>query len=143
MKKLFFFIFVPFAFLGACSDGDMPAINGMWQLKSIEDANRTIQPIDTIFYAFQRQSIFSYTLLQEQENRPATSIVIYGFIDFPAHDRLHIQLDKDAKYYKNALLPWNWGEKSPENDVIYDIVKLNSKNLILFHDKKTYYFVKY
>ncbi|MDR2691501.1 MAG: hypothetical protein LBB73_04280, partial [Dysgonamonadaceae bacterium] len=94
MKQLLFLIFTPLVFFATCSDGDKPAINGMWQLKAIEDSLHTI-PVDTIFYSFQRQSIFSYTILQEKESLPATTTVIYGFIDFPDNNHLHIQLDKN------------------------------------------------
>jgi hypothetical protein len=136
-------IFVLIAVFQACSDGDRPEINGMWQLKTIQEENQNAQTVDTVFYSFQRQSIFSYTLLYEQEGKASTTVVIYGYIDFPEQNRLHIQADKDSRYYENALLPWNWGKEKPENDVTYDIIKLDSKKLVLFHDGKTYHFIKY
>jgi hypothetical protein len=127
---------------GACSDGNKPEINGMWQLKTIQDENQNIRNFDTIFYSFQRQSIFSYTEVHEREGEAATSTIIYGYIDFPENDLLHIQLDKG--YYGAArLLPWNWGKENPLYEATHDILKLDSKNLILFYNKKTYSFIKY
>jgi hypothetical protein len=124
--------------LATCSDGDKSAINGMWQLKAIEDSTHHIQPVNTIFYSFQRQSIFSYTILFEKENQPATSIVIYGFVDFPAQDYLRIQLDKS--YYKQASsVLWK------DTSVVYKIICLDAKHLTLLQeqDKTFYYFNKY
>jgi hypothetical protein len=120
----------------ACSDSDKSTINGMWQLKTIEDSLHHIQPVDTIFYAFQRQSIFSYTLLYEHENQPATCQIIYGYIDFPDPNRLHIQLDE--RFYNSARYTlWQ------NTNVIYDIIHLDSKRLTLSKDRTFYYFNKY
>jgi hypothetical protein len=131
--SFYLLVFSSMYFFPACSDGDNPAINGMWQLKTIESPNH-IQAVDTVFYAFQRQSIFSYTRLQEKENPP--HIQIYGFIDFPASDRLHIQLDK--RYYQFApYVPWK------DTAVIYDIIRLDAKRLILSENDTVYYFNKY
>jgi hypothetical protein len=137
MKKLLFLLFVISVFTNACSDGDMPDINGMWQLKTIEDADsHTTQSVDTIFYAFQRQSIFSYTILYEEENKPATAIQIYGFIVFPDNDHLHIQLDK-AYYWRKSYVLWQ------DTEVTYDIVRLDSKCMILSQGGSIYNFKKY
>jgi hypothetical protein len=129
--------------LSTCSDGNKPEINGMWQLKTIRDENnKHTQYFDTIFYAFQRQSIFSYTQLHEREGEAATSTIIYGYIDFPDNDHLHILPDKG---YNNSiqLLPWNWGKENPYNEATHDIVQLDSKNLVLYYDNRTYSFIKY
>jgi hypothetical protein len=114
----------------------------MWQLKTIQDENKNVETIDTIYYSFQRQAIFSCTLLHEKENEAATATVIYGYIDFPDNNHLHIQLDKNQKGEK-YLLPWNWGEETPVSELIHDIVKLDSKNMVLSHNGKTYNFIKY
>jgi hypothetical protein len=141
MKQIFLAVAI-FLFFNACSDGDRPEINGMWQLKTIQNVNKNSQTVDTIFYSFQRQAIFSYTILMEEEGRPATYSILYGYIDFPEEDQLHILLDKN--YNGNAkLLPWNWDVENVTNDVTYDIIKLDSKSLILFNNNKTYHFIKY
>jgi hypothetical protein len=137
MKKLLFLLSIILVFITACSDGDMSDINGMWQLKTIEDAgNHTVQPVDTIFYAFQRQSIFSYTILYEDDNNPATALQIYGFIDFPDNDHLHIQLDK-AYHWRAPYVLWQ------DTAVIYDIVRLDSKSMILSQGGSIYNFKKH
>jgi hypothetical protein len=131
MKQLLFAMFVPFLFFAACLDSDKPAINGMWQLKTIEDSTHTVQSVDTIFYAFQRQSIFSYTVLYRQEG-----FSIYGFIDFPDNDHLHIQLDKN--YYLQAPnVLWK------DTSIVYNIIRLDAKHLTLLQDGTFYYFNKY
>jgi hypothetical protein len=124
--------------LSSCVDFDLPNINGMWQLKTIQDENAHVQAIDTIFYGFQRQAIFSYTLLHEKEKTAATAEVIYGYVEFPDSKQLHIQLDEKENWKKNVL--WLW---EGENNVIYDIVKLDSKKMVLSRNNKTYNFVKY
>lgn len=131
MKQLLFAIFISFLFFVACSDGDNPAINGMWQLKTIVDGSDHAVQVDTIFYAFQRQSIFSYTVLQ-QEN----ASIIYGFIDFPDNDHLHILLDKS--YYSQAsFVLWK------DTGTVYDIIRLDAKHLTLSQNRIYYYFNKY
>ena len=131
MKQLLFAIFIPFLFFVACSDGDNPAINGMWQLKTIEDSTRAVQQVDTIFYAFQRQAIFSYTVLYGEE-----ASILYGFIDFPNNDHLHILLDKS--YYSQAsFVLWK------DTGTVYDIIRLDAKHLTLSQSGTYYYFNKY
>jgi hypothetical protein len=133
MKQLLF-IFASLLIFAACSDGDKPVINGMWQLKTIEDNTHThVQTVDTIFYAFQRQSIFSYTVLLENGGYPASN-VIYGYIDFPDPDHLHILLDEKYQGY-NVL--WQGIE------VTYDIIRLDSKRMTLLSEGTYYYFNKY
>lgn len=136
MKKILLGI-IFLALFTACDDGDMPGIDGMWQLKTIEDtATHQTQPVDTIYFAFQRQAIFSYTVLHEKENKPATATYIYGYIDFPDNDHLHIQLDKSYESRKGDVL---WKDTS----VTYDIIQLNSKHLILSQNGSVYYFNKF
>jgi hypothetical protein len=135
MKQIFLAVAI-FLFFNACSDGNRPEINGMWQLKTVEDENKNSQIIDTIFYSFQRQAIFSYTILKEEEGKPATYSILYGYINFPEENQLLIQLDKNYLWGK-SLLPWD-GEGTT-----FDIVQLNSRHLVLRQDGKTYNFIKY
>ncbi|MDR3267119.1 MAG: lipocalin-like domain-containing protein [Tannerella sp.] len=136
MKKLLFLFPIILVFINACSDGDMPDINGMWQLKTIEDANHNVWSIDTVFYAFQRQSVFSYTILHEEEDNSAAALQIYGFIDFPDNDHLHIQLDK--AYYEHIYYVF-W----KNTEITYDIVQLDSKRLVLSQNGEIYHFKKF
>jgi hypothetical protein len=143
MKKRWFFLIITSLCLSSCLDFDLPNVNGMWQLKTIQDENETIQTIDTVFYSFQRQAIFSYTILYEKEKKAAPTEVIYGYVEFPNSNQLHILLDEKeiAKYGKtlNEKL-WFW---EGETNVTYDIVKLDSKKMVLFNGGKTYNFIKH
>jgi hypothetical protein len=129
--------------LTAClPDNGKPEINGMWQLKTLSDENQNTQTVDTVFYSFQRQAVFSCTLLHE--NAAANYSVIYGYMDFPDDAHLHVLLDKG--YFERAhLLPWNWGGDNKANEVVYDIITLNAKRMVLFHPGKNilYSFIKY
>jgi hypothetical protein len=110
----------------------------MWQLKTIQSSNNEIQTVDTVYYSFQRQCIFSYTLLNGDTSKPNSTVVIYGFIDFPAENKLHIQIDKGMQYdYQISRLLWKGAE------ITYDIVKLNSKELILEEKGTRYNFINF
>ncbi|MCL1937136.1 MAG: lipocalin-like domain-containing protein [Candidatus Azobacteroides sp.] len=139
MKKCLLLGIILIPFLISCLDANLPNVNGMWQLKTIQDENGETQKVDTIFYSFQRQAIFSCTILNgDTSNYSDPTVIVYGYIDFPAKDKLHIQLDK---MYEN--LPYQemvlWKGMQTE----YDIVRLSSKELILRQDEKKYNFVKF
>ena len=128
MIALLFFI--------SCNDTDIPNVNGMWQLKTIEDENHVISPIDTIFYSFQRQAIFSYTILHEKENVAATAEILFGYVNFPSDKKMLIQLDKRYHVLQSKTF-WN------DSVVTYDILQLSAKKMVLSEDNKIYSFVKY
>jgi hypothetical protein len=110
----------------------------MWQLHTIQDENNRIEMVDTIFYAFQRQTLFSYTIIDEEVGR---SDQIYGYIDFPDNDHLHILLDER---FHDCCRPAIWEVNGKRQIAItYAIVRLDSKHLTLSHDKKTYHFTKF
>ncbi|GHT77642.1 hypothetical protein AGMMS50262_19200 [Bacteroidia bacterium] len=124
-------------FLISCTDSDLPKVNGMWQLKTIEDTeNHTISQVDTIFYAFQRDVLFTYTVLYEKENAPATSEVLYGYVTFPSENKMLLELDE--RYHSLLHLTF-WTDTS----VAYDVLKLDAKNMVLSADNKIYSFIKY
>jgi hypothetical protein len=136
MQKYGFFGCLLLLIFASCLDPELPHINGMWQLKTITDSNNQISSVDTIYYSFQRQAIFSYTIINNNSDAPQTTI-IYGYIDFPDDDKLHILLDKSYQNKYDKLLLWKGIETA------YDIVKLNSKDMILKQDDKTYHFIKF
>jgi hypothetical protein len=107
----------------------------MWQLKTIQDENKNIQKVDTIFYSFQRQAIFSYTILT---GTSSDLPVIYGYVDFPAKDKLHIQLDR---MYEQTSEPDRMLWKGMQTE--YDILKLTSKEMILEQEGKLFNFIKF
>ena len=123
-------------FFISCNDSDLPNVNGMWQLKTIEDENHVISPIDTIFYSFQRQAIFAYTILQEKENAAATAEVLYGYVDFPSDKKMIIQLDNRYHVIQSKTF-WN------DTIVTYDILRLDAKKMVLSEDNKIYSFIKH
>lgn len=130
LKRITFLTFL--SIFCSCTNSDLPNINGMWQLKSAKDTEGNIYNVDTIFYSFQRQSIFSYTLLENKD----TAIILYGYIDFPSNNLLHIKMDKKNGYSLNYL-PW----KSEE--ITYEILKLSSSELILSCNDSIYNFKKF
>jgi hypothetical protein len=136
MKKRLFPGICLFLLLISCLDSDLPSVNGMWQLKSIVDEGGNSQTVDTVYYSFQRQALFSYTLLNGNRNMPDPTEILFGYIDFPAENKLHIQIEE---HYKDLLflLPWH------DQQVTYDILKLNSKEMILGQDGVLYNFIKF
>lgn len=125
-------------FFSSCLDSDLPNVDGMWQLKTIQDENGNSRAVDTIFYSFQRQKIFSYTLLTKNAIDQDIARVFYGYVYFPAEDTLHIQLDKSYDRPDiHDLLLWKGSEAK------YNIIKLSSKELILKQDQETYSLKKF
>ncbi|GHT07314.1 hypothetical protein FACS189432_01280 [Bacteroidia bacterium] len=121
-------------FLISCIDTDLPRVNGMWQLKSVSDENGGLQTVDTLYFSFQRQAIFSYTVMNASGN---SASVIYGYVDFPEDGILHIQLDK--RYEEKPPSTWRWKDTS----VTFYIEKINSKELILRQEGMKYNFIKF
>ncbi|MDR0413473.1 MAG: lipocalin-like domain-containing protein [Dysgonamonadaceae bacterium] len=140
MKKQWIPLIAVTLILSSCLDFDLPNVNGMWQLKTIQSEDGNIQAVDTIFYSFQRQAIFSYTILHEREQQAAVAEVIYGYVEFPGSGQLHLLLDEkeEERGRLEKLLLWEG-----ENKVTYHIVKLNSKRMVLARNNKTYNFIKY
>ena len=137
IKKILFFFSIVCSFY-ACVDNDIPNANGMWQLKTIEDKSGNKNSVDTIFYSFQRQVIFSYTLLTKNEIGQDFAEVIYGYADYPDSKTMRIKIDKSYdKPSKTELLLWK------NSEVIYEIIKLNSKEMILGYEEERYSFIKF
>ncbi|GHT42294.1 hypothetical protein FACS189437_10130 [Bacteroidia bacterium] len=138
MKKRWFPGIFLFFFLVSCLDPDLPHINGMWQLKTIVDEKGNVQAVDTIYYSFQRQAVFSYTVLNANPANPDPTELFYGYIDFPAENKLHILIDEKYIWEASlALMLWH------DRQTTYDILKLNSKELILGQDGTQYNFIKF
>ena len=137
IKKILFFLGIV-SLLYACVDNDIPNPNGMWQLKTIEDEAGHKHSVDTIFYSFQRQLIFSYTLLTKNELGKEIAEVIYGYADYPDSKTMHIKVDKSYdRPGRTELLLWK------DSEVIYEIIKLNSKEMILGYGEEKYFFIKF
>ncbi|MDR0427647.1 MAG: lipocalin-like domain-containing protein [Dysgonamonadaceae bacterium] len=126
--------FIVFLFVFACSDN--PNIDGMWQLKTIQsEENENIQKIDSVFYSFMlKRNVFSYTILKDVEKVN----IYYGYIDNLSENEILINMDENFwtdDFRSNS----DWTEKQR----IFQIHKLNSKNMTLFNDGKIYQFKKH
>ncbi|MDR1763823.1 MAG: hypothetical protein LBR64_07745 [Dysgonamonadaceae bacterium] len=133
MNKLLPLLFVLLACF-ACNEEDTCSINGFWQLKTIETEGVEPAKIDTVFLGFQRGAIFSYTILHERENEPSTSDILFGYIDFPTADCLHLLMDGN---YDTGMMLWK------DREITFDVLKLSTKQLILKNEKTVYNFEKY
>jgi len=123
-------------FFVSCINSDLPNVDGMWQLKTIEDKSGRIQTVDTIFYSFQSQHFFSFTQLNAGTTQFEPVFIMYGYVCFPDKDRMLIQLDPDHGGLF-PLMPWNLER------TIYFIRKLTSKEMVLENEGDIYRFIKF
>ena len=125
-------------FFASCINRDLPDVDGMWQLKTIEDPSGQMQTVDTIYYSFQAQRLFTFTQLNAGPLQFEHVFIMYGYVDFPAKDRMLIRLDPAHGFFF-PLLPW-----SLENTT-YIIRNLTSKEMILENedDQTVYRFIKF
>lgn len=137
MKKILFLGGFCLLIFYACLDTSLPNVNGMWQLKTIQSEDGSVQLVDSAYYSFQRQTIFTYTLLYKDANNVEKAHVLYGYVYFPEERKMKIQLDKMYSEYQFEFFPWI------EMEVNFDIVKINSKEMILFSEGKTFNFIKF
>jgi hypothetical protein len=135
MKKSVFLSIALFCLLLSCSDGDLPKVNGMWQLKTIEEAGN-LQTVDTVYYSFQAQQLFAFTQLNARFMQFEPTLVVYGYVEFPAENQLYIHMDEAGGQYF-PILPWH------SESVTYTIRKLTSKEMILEQEAKIYRFIKF
>lgn len=136
MKSQFYLCFFLLVFVVSCVDRDIPNMNGMWQLKTIEGVDNSIRPVDTIYYSFQRQRIFSYTILKTNEIGHEEAWVAYGYVDYPDSERMRIVMDKA---YEGAISALLWKDMEVE----YEILHLGSKKMVLGYQGERYSFVKF
>ncbi|KAA6302519.1 MAG: hypothetical protein EZS26_001351 [Candidatus Ordinivivax streblomastigis] len=133
MKKVLFPLVIVCALCASCVDSDLPNVNGMWQLKTIEEAGGSSHPVDTIYYSFQRQTLFAYTILNYWPERPDPILLVYGLIDLSVADRLTIHIPNDWK--KDVL--WQ------DSIITYTIRQLNAKKMVLEQEDVKYHFIKF
>ncbi|WP_280698248.1 lipocalin-like domain-containing protein [Dysgonomonas sp. PH5-45] len=136
MKRVLYLCLGLLFLLVSCNDDSEHRMNGMWQLKTVEDTNGNTTHVDTVYYSFQRQAVFSFThLINENEAE-----VYYGYVDFPADDKVQISIDQ--RYRVDDFLKYSgW----TDFDNTFIIKKVDGKRLVLLSevDKKTYTFKKY
>jgi hypothetical protein len=123
--------------LASCLDADTPHIDGLWQLKSIHTADNRTLPIDTLYYSFMlKRNEFSFITLRDQSTEPEQAETRYGYVDFPTKNQIHILMDSSYGW-EIRLFPWN------NIEVTYNIIKLNSKEMILQDNDETYHLIKF
>jgi len=155
MRKVLLYSVLSALLLVSCENFKNYRLDGMWQLKTIEYENGDVDSnIDTVFYSFQRECVFSYIEIPQRAFNP-----FYGYIiDMPSDNKIHIQMDK--RWANNY---YNWPDKNKELDYIndfshflsfsgwssaditFDIQKYDKSNLVLFDPKngKKYTFKKH
>ncbi|MCL2651834.1 MAG: lipocalin-like domain-containing protein [Candidatus Azobacteroides sp.] len=146
MKKLLLFINILLPVLLVSCGYSMDyyehhKLDGMWQLKTVQDAEGNVIPVDTVYYSFHREVIFSFTVL---ENPKQALYPFYGYIDMPSDNKVHVQIDNKfddnnrIEYFLN-LSGWS------STDVVFDIKKYNNSDLVLFDggNGKTYTLKKF
>jgi hypothetical protein len=136
MKKYGYLSIALICSLISCINSDLPDVDGMWQLKTIEYADGRIQTVDTIFYSFQKQKLFSFTQLNAGNMQFEPVLIKYGYVEFPAKDRMLIYLDPTHGIDFPLLPP---GSES----VTYIIRKLTSKEMVLENEEDIYRFIKF
>ena len=138
MKKNILLLGFYVIFFLSCSDEISTQINGQWQLKTIEEEG-VISPVDTVFYAFQRGAIFSFTILNPNSN--IESFVSYGYVTFPAEDKMTISMD--TSWNENGYF-WNIHSEFLKHsgwsgyDMMFNVKEINNKWLVIESENKTY-----
>ena len=143
MKYIALFFTLCIVGLYSCSDDVDSKVNGQWQLRSIDD-NGVVTSVDTVFYSFQRGSLFSYTLLSHSDTDNAS--VSYGYVNFPSENEMVIAMDVTENEYgdhkniiKDFLLLADWEDYTKT----FAVISIDSKKMVLSSGQKTYSFKKY
>ena len=158
MKKLFFALIFSGLLLVSCNDPSLPIIDGMWQLKTLETKEGK-QTIDTIFYSFQYQRLFSVTILNADNiktwspNDP--TVIFYGYTHFSGENQLTLELNVPENLYPVdrvnfkhedywQFIPWATPDKVKSSSDL-TIQKHSSKSLVLKHNDTgdIYSFIKF
>jgi len=140
MKKGLLYIILSMFILAACDNYKSYPLDGMWQLKTVQDMNGNENKVDTVFYSFHREVMFSVTILV---NPKFSTYPFYGYMDMPSDNKLHLLLNNsaDENYVEWFLSFSGWSSA----DLTFDIKEYNSKNLVLFDsgNGKTYTLKKF
>lgn len=145
MKKLICFLLPVLGLLsGGCSDEVEHRASGQWQLKTMEKEG-VVSVVDTVFFAFQRGLIFSFTIL----TTPDEANVSYGYLEVPAENEFRVAMDTSRNEYgdflniKDYLLkPYGWTD---ENRYIqtFTVEHLEGQNMRLLSNGVVYQFKKH
>jgi hypothetical protein len=100
-KSLLYSILVALS-LVSCDNYKNYRLDGMWQLKTVQNEERSEIKVDTVFYSFQRETVFSFTLL---ENSKFAAYPVYGYMNMLSDHKVHILIHNysDDSYIKQFL----------------------------------------
>jgi len=116
-------------------------LDGMWQLKTVQENGGNPVTVDTVYYSFHREVIFSFTVLK---NSTEALYPIYGYMDMPSNNNVHILIDKKSAGkddFVRFLHLSGWSSA----DLVFDIKKYNKSDLVLYDGtgKKTFTLKKF
>ena len=102
-------------------------LDGMWQLKTVKDSSGIETQVDTVFYSFMREVIFSFTMT---ENSKSANYPYYGYMDTSSDNQVHVLITNisNTEYIESFLALSGWSSA----DITFDIKKYDSSNLVLF-----------
>ena len=136
MKKTYTFLTVCISlFLMGCEKEVSDQLKGKWQLKTVEEAGN-LTYVDTVWYNFQSEALFMYQIYQPAAD---SFLWLYGY---KTQSESHIILLEFFSWTitKEDFLPLtDWKEPAR----IFKINKINSKQLVMNGDDKTYTFDRY
>jgi len=136
MKKHVLLSILLVCLLVSCINSAWPDVDGMWQLKTIKDKTGRIQTVDTIYYSFQAQRMFTFSQLNALPMQFESTLIMYGYVDFPAKDCMVIQMDSSGE-------GWFWKLPWQSKSITYVIQKLTCKEMILESEGDIYRFIKF
>jgi len=127
MKKYLLFSILLMLLFVSCDRYKTYKLDGMWQLKTVKDSSGNETQVDTVFYSFMREVIFSFTMT---ENSKSANYPFYGYMDMPSDNQVHVQISNISytDYIESFLALSGWSSA----DITFDIKKYDSSNLVLF-----------
>lgn len=142
--KLFLSLGIFCVLMVSCGDDDTSSqLEDQWQLTTVSMPDGTENHIDSVYYCFQKGTLFSFTVVIN----PDSSCVSYGYTSFPEDNRLRIDMDTTGLYmekmryvYDDFLIQSGWENYTKT----FEIKEINNKRLVLEDSlKKLYTFRKY
>ena len=135
MKKILLFCLFPVLLFSCGYQVDFYKdykFNGMWQLKTVQykdvNGNEICVNVDTVFYSFQREIMFSLTVLKTPKQ---AEYPFYGYVDILSGNQVRLTADSrnnNDSHIKRFLEYSGWSSPS----VDFDVIKYNKSDLILF-----------
>ena len=124
-----------FLLLAGCEKEVSDRLKGKWQLKTIE-ASGNMTPVDTVWYNFQSESLFMYQIYHPAAD---TFSWLYGYKTQPESHVIHLEFISWT-ITKEDFLPFTDWEESART---FTVDKINSKQLVLKSEGKTYTFDRF